>query len=202
QSYILKIRNGRIAIDNKPYCRSNGNINKVLVSSDCDVTIDFVFEKIDFFRSKVQRLNQTNKKKIREKDDSNADLQYGNQIIREINVFDQEMNVLEEEINVLEEEIKIALDMIKKVFNEYLTDDEFIHVIYVEELINETNNANKTKDNNLQMKEENSLLKTKLNKSSDFTSKEIERIRKENLLLKQENERVRNECLLLKQENE
>ncbi|CAG8751093.1 25808_t:CDS:1, partial [Racocetra persica] len=88
------------------------------------------------------------------------------------------------------------------VFNEYLTDDEFIHVIYIEKLINEITNANETKDNNLQMEEENSLLKTKLNKSSDFTLKEIERIRKENLLLKQENKRVRNRCLLLKQENE
>ncbi|CAG8809797.1 39791_t:CDS:1 [Gigaspora margarita] len=86
----------------------------------------------------------------------------------------------------------------QEVFNEYLPDGEIIQIIYVEEL-----------DNNLPMEEENSLLKTKLNKSSDFTLKgfnslqqEIERIRKENLLLKQENELLRNECLLLKQENE
>ncbi|RIB05807.1 hypothetical protein C2G38_2047307 [Gigaspora rosea] len=64
----------------------------------------------------------------------------------------------------------------QEVFNEYLTDDEFIHIIYVEKSVNETNNANNPNDvvnekndnNNLQkyqIEEETRLLETKLNKS-------------------------------------
>ncbi|CAG8515938.1 5316_t:CDS:2 [Gigaspora margarita] len=64
-------------------------------------------------------------------------------------------------------------------------------------LVNETNvSVNEPNNNNnlqrYQIEEENSLLEAKLNKL------EIERIRKESLLLRQ---RLRNKYLLLKQEN-
>ncbi|CAG8654439.1 14559_t:CDS:1, partial [Gigaspora rosea] len=72
----------------------------------------------------------------------------------------------------------------QEVFNEYLTDDEFIHIIYVEKSVNETNNANNPNDvvnekndnNNLQkyqIEEETRLLETKLNKSSEFSLREM-----------------------------
>ncbi|CAG8831701.1 17304_t:CDS:1, partial [Gigaspora margarita] len=63
----------------------------------------------------------------------------------------------------------------QEIFNEYLTEDEFIHVIYYEEesanvAVNETNvSINEPNDNNnlqrYQIEEETSLLETKLNKS-------------------------------------
>ncbi|CAG8842842.1 8473_t:CDS:1, partial [Gigaspora margarita] len=101
-----------------------------------------------------------------------------------------------------------------EVFNEYLTDDEFIHVIYcIEESVNKINNAANDPNNSVnernnnknfpkhQMEEEN-LIPQRIRKEILLIKRKNKRIRKENLLLRQENERVKNEILLLKQEKE
>ncbi|CAG8441986.1 10246_t:CDS:2 [Gigaspora rosea] len=101
----------------------------------------------------------------------------------------------------------------QEVFNEYLPDDEFIHVIYYTEepvikmnnAVNKPNNSvNETNDdNNLQkhqIEEENLLLQRTKNENLLLNQKN-KQIIKENLLLKQKNKRIRIENLLFKQKN-